>query len=58
MVLLCDKAWYNVLNISAARKENGDENIFKGCTDVPVYIDLDLQSGEDWEAGNVFRFNP
>lgn len=34
----------------AARRENGDENLLKGCTDVPVYNDIDIESGEDWEA--------
>jgi hypothetical protein len=45
------------VNISAARRENGDENLLKGCTDVPVYNDIDIESGEDWEAGNFFKFH-
>lgn len=34
----------------AARKENGELNMFKGCTDTPVYKELDIPVNEDWDA--------
>lgn len=34
----------------AARKESGEVNTLKGCTETPVYKDLDIPVNEDWDA--------
>lgn len=33
-----------------SRKEQGDEGMLKGCTDTPVYNDMEIESTEDWDA--------
>ncbi|XP_045180475.2 uncharacterized protein LOC123539780 [Mercenaria mercenaria] len=45
-----DKAMVEPELSYAARKENGEVNMLKGCTDTPVYRELDIQSNEDWDA--------
>lgn len=39
--------------ILAARKESGEVNMLKGCTDTPVYQDIEIPTNEDWDAGTL-----
>ncbi|KAL4218138.1 factor 1 [Mactra antiquata] len=45
----------------ANRKENGIKIELKGCTDTPVYKDLEIETDEDWDAelcDNPVRVGP
>ena len=44
-----------VFFLNIAERKEGD--LFKGCTDTPVYNEIDIPATEDWDTGNLLKMH-
>ena len=41
------------MSFTENKQEAGEEMPLKGCTEVPAYKEINIESEEDWDAGTV-----